>query len=148
MISFVYRRYTSGFIKSVFIFLFVYTATAKLADHEKFEVVLNASPLIGSFASWVSWLVPFTEIFIAFLLLRPGTRHMGFAGSFLLMLFFSFYIAWMLLFSPHLPCSCGGIIGQLNWREHLIVNLLLTSLAAFGWFKTRLDKTGDLRLPT
>jgi hypothetical protein len=32
------------------------------------------------------------------------------------------YIAIMLLSGSHLPCTCGGIISDVGWKEHLYFN--------------------------
>jgi hypothetical protein len=57
---------------------------------------------------------------------------LGLLASFGLMTVFTIYIAYMLLTSSHLPCSCGGVISKLSWKEHLWLNVLLSVLAAFS----------------
>nr|WP_281682026.1 MauE/DoxX family redox-associated membrane protein [Zunongwangia profunda] len=39
------------------------------------------------------------------------------------MIVFTIYIWYTLNYSDYIPCSCGGIISDLNWTEHLIFNL-------------------------
>jgi hypothetical protein len=42
--------------------------------------------------------------------------------------------------SPYLPCSCGGILETMNWKEHLVFNLVFVCLAALGfWMESRND---------
>ncbi len=42
---------------------------------------------------------------------------------------FTFYILTMLGLSEKLPCACGGIIRELSWHSHLVLNIALTVLA-------------------
>ena len=120
---------TTEIISALFILLFVYTATSKLLAHETFIISLEKSPL--SFASdTISWFVPAIELLISALLLLPRYRKEGLAASFILMILFTLYIAYMLLTSSHLPCSCGGVINKLSWQGHLWLNIFLTMLSA------------------
>jgi hypothetical protein len=121
---------TTEIIAALFILLFVYTATSKLLSHDAFVVTLKKSPLIGFASLFLSWTVPLLEIFISVLLLIPKFRRKGLMASFFLMALFTIYILYMLLSSSHLPCSCGGVISKLSWKEHLWLNVLLTVLAA------------------
>jgi hypothetical protein len=38
----------------------------------------------------------------------------------------------MLLSEKDLPCSCGGIISSLSWRQHIIFNGVFILLAITG----------------
>jgi hypothetical protein len=49
-----------------------------------------------------------------------------------MMIIFTIYILAIIRFSKHLPCSCGGIISELSWKEHLFLNVFLILLAAIG----------------
>nr|WP_236951550.1 MauE/DoxX family redox-associated membrane protein [Mariniflexile sp. TRM1-10] len=51
-----------------------------------------------------------------------------------LMSTFSAYIFIMINFSPNVPCSCGGILEQLNWKEHLYFNLLFVFLGTVALY--------------
>jgi hypothetical protein len=130
----------SEIIPALLIFLFVYAAISKLANHNQFIYVLSKSPLIGQFTALISWIVPVVELLISLLLFRPGWRRFGLSMSMLLMSAFTLYIGYMLLFTPQLPCSCGGIIQQLSWREHLLFNILFTVLAYMGFRFTKQSK--------
>ena len=127
-------------IASLFIVLFVYTATDKILNHQKFQIVLAKSPLIDSYSLVVSWAVPFIELLIAALLFMPGKRKDGFVGSFILMSLFTIYIGYMILFASHLPCSCGGVISEMTWNQHLIFNLFFTMLAGAGVWLSKQTK--------
>lgn len=119
-------------IASIFIFFFVYTAITKLIDFRGFQQTLINSPLIGKKSSFLAVVLPVSELVIATLLFRPGSRRVGFYASFILMILFSAYIAYMLLFESILPCACGGVLKAMGWETHLVFNLFFTVLAFFG----------------
>ena len=129
-----FKNYIIEITAAIFILLFVYTAVSKFMNIQKFQVSLQSSPVLSFAPEIISVAIPVIEIVIASLLFFPATRKWGFISSLILMTGFTFYIAYMLLFSPKLPCSCGGIVGELSWRQHLFVNLILTSLAATAVF--------------
>lgn len=119
-------------ISSLFIFLFVYTALSKLQHFNSFRAILSKSPLIGNTSEVVAWALPVTELIVALMLLFSPTRRIGLYSSLLLMSVFTIYIAYMILYVPHLPCSCGGVLKYMSWKEHLVFNSVFTSLALFG----------------
>jgi hypothetical protein len=127
-------------IASVFILLFVYTATSKLIAHDTFLISLKKSPVISFASSFISWVIPLIEILISVFLLVPSFRKIGLMASLFLMTAFTIYIAYMLLTSSQLPCSCGGVIAMLSWKEHLWLNIFLTMLAATGIFINKRPK--------
>lgn len=110
------------------IFLFTYTGINKLIDHNTFETTLLQSPVIRSQAAILSWLIPITELFTVFLLLLNKYKQSGYLFSLILMAIFTCYIAYMMLFIPQLPCSCGGILKELSWSNHLLLNSFLILL--------------------
>jgi hypothetical protein len=88
----------------------------------------------------VVWIIPATEVFISVMLAVTYTRKAGLYASFILLLIFSLYIAGMLLSGINLPCSCGGIIQQLSWKQHLVFNLFFIVLAFTGIVLERKQK--------
>lgn len=114
------------------IVLFVYTSLNKLYGLEQFRAVLLQSPLLSTRSRFFSLSIPITELFISLLLFFPQTRLWGFYGAFALMLLFTLYITYMLNYTPHLPCSCGGVLKQLSWKQHLVFNVVFTLLSLTG----------------
>lgn len=133
-------------ISSLFILLFVYTAINKWLDHRSFQNTITQSPLIGSFAPVVAWLLPLLEIGIAGLLFFEPTRKAGFYAAGSLLIVFTGYIGYVLLFSPHLPCSCGGVIRYLSWPEHLVFNVLWILLSLLSIVLTESNKRKDSQM--
>lgn len=121
------------FIAAVLIFLFVYTASSKLFTIDQFKAVISVSPLLGDYASLLSWLIPSVELVVSLLIFLPFSRKYGLLFSSILMGIFTLYIAYMLLFSPDLPCSCGGVLKEMSWSHHLIFNIIFFFLSVLGW---------------
>ncbi len=112
------------------IVLFVYAALSKLLEFQNFQAQLGQSPLLSAFTGFVSYSVVIAELLIAILLAIPKSRYSALLASFALMLLFTVYIIVILNYSSFVPCSCGGILEKLGWKEHLIFNIAFTILAA------------------
>ncbi len=127
---------------SFFILLWVYAATAKLLEFEQSFVQLSQSPVFTSYASVLVWLVPGIEILLAVLLTLPKTRGLALIGSYLLMCMFTAYIVIILNYADYIPCSCGGILEELNWSQHLIFNVVCIILALMALIAAKPEITG------
>src|SRR6185312_886840 len=110
--------------------LFTYAATSKLIDRQHFQAVLAQMLLIKPFAGFISFALPVTELVVCALLFMAKTRLTVLYSSLGLMIVFTLYIGFMILFAPHLPCSCGGFLQKLNWSQHLVFNLVFIVLSA------------------
>jgi len=119
-------------ISALLIFLFVYAAVSKLLDYQKFQVQLSQSPLLTPFAGWVSWIIPFLEIIISLVLAFRKFRLLGLYASFSLMVMFTAYIIAIAKFSDYIPCSCGGVLQNMSWNQHLVFNIAFVLLALVG----------------
>lgn len=119
-------------ISALFILLFVYTALSKLMEGIRFEATLKKSPLISIYATTIAWALPVVELVIASLLLFPRTRLAGLYASTALMAIFTLYLSYMVVFTTKLPCSCGGVLTQMSWKQHIIFNLFYTGLGVAG----------------
>ena len=129
------------------VFLFVYAAVSKLANWTTFVSDMNNQPFPSFLKPILVWAVPFTELAIVALLIFDTTRLIGLYASLVLMIAFSFYTAVVLLhFFTYVPCSCGGIIKNLSWGQHLVFNLFFVLIAFIAILKYPLQtqhyKTG------
>lgn len=118
----------------LYVMLFVYAAVSKLLDFENFQVQLGQSPLLNPFAGEISYAIPILEIVAAVVLSFPKFRKVGLLVSFALMVLFTAYIYYILNFSSFVPCSCGGILEKMGWKEHFIFNcffILISVVAIF-----------------
>lgn len=114
------------------VFLFVYASVSKLITVSDFEIQIRQSPLLAPIAGFVAWFIPLGELIVSIMLVRSRWRFIGLLGSFGLMLAFTLYIGAILQFSEDIPCSCGGVLQQLGWTEHLVFNIVFTMLALAG----------------
>jgi hypothetical protein len=119
-------------IAAVFILLFMYTALSKTVFIGPTVDVLRITPYVKGFPLQTAWAVVGAEYLAALLLFIPRTRKTGLISSLILMLGFIGYIIWMQISAPSLPCSCGGVISDLTWNQHLIFNIGFALLAVVG----------------
>lgn len=122
---------------SLLILLFTYTAISKLTEFEKFVRVLDESPLIHKGADTIGWLLPVTELIVVLLLFFEQTRKAGLYASLLLLVLFTLYLLYMVLFVADLPCSCGGVLSKMSWKQHVLFNLffIVINLIGTGGFR-------------
>jgi hypothetical protein len=111
--------------------LFIYTGTNKLMDFDTFRNQVTRSPFLENLI-YIALAIPAGEILLSLLLIIKRTRLLGLYLSFLLMAIFTGYIWLMLNYAPDLPCSCGGIMKELSWQDHLIFNSAFTGLGIVG----------------
>lgn len=131
MIGFI-KRYFVKAVSILLALLFMYAAASKLLDFENFQVQLAQSPLLSAYAGVISYLILIIEFAVAIALCLTRTRLIALYGSLALMVAFTIYIHLILNYSDFIPCSCGGILEKLGWKEHLIFNIcfVLLSLVA------------------
>lgn len=124
------------------IILFVYAALSKLFAYADFKNQLTRSPLVKNWAGVVAFVLPAVELIAAGLLTLSTTRKAGLLLSFVLMALFTGYIIYMLLFEKNLPCSCGGVLKKLTWKQHIVFNIffLLTAIAGMRLEKNKNHK--------
>ena len=127
-------------ISGIVLLLFLYTSLSKLKDYELFKNVLTVSPLLKPVAGIIAWLLPVTEIVIVVLLFVPRMRSKGLYASFILISIFTIYLVYMVLFTPHLPCNCGGVLKSLTWPQHIFFNLFFILLSLTGILLYKRDR--------
>jgi hypothetical protein len=119
-------------ISGLLVLLFVYTALNKLLNTAQFAYTISRVPLIEPFAGFLSFAAPVTELLISAALIFPPTRLAGLYAAFLLMAAFTVYVTAMVFFLKDLPCSCGGVLKDLTWKQHIAFNLFFTAISAFA----------------
>jgi uncharacterized membrane protein YphA (DoxX/SURF4 family) len=122
----------SNFIYAVsllHVLLFTYAAISKVLDFENFRVQLGQSPLLSAYADYTALAVPASELLICGLLLVSKTRIIGLFAAYSLMVMFTAYIYIILNFSSFVPCSCGGILEDMSWNQHMAFNIAFIVLS-------------------
>jgi uncharacterized membrane protein YphA (DoxX/SURF4 family) len=115
-----------------FFLLFSYAAASKLMEYDKFLLQMSKSPVITDYASVLVWMIPSLEIVISIMLYLERFRLLGLYASLALMTVFTAYIYIILHYSDDIPCSCGGILEELSWGQHLVLNIAFVILAIVG----------------
>lgn len=118
-------------ICGLLILLFVYTGLSKLYERSFFETQLSLYPYIRKFAAIFSWALPVLELITALLLLVQRSRTVGLYASVSLLSVFTIYLVVMLISESGLPCSCGGVLQQMTWQQHILFNsgLIIITIA-------------------
>ena len=115
-------------------------------DYEQFRYTLSQSALLKPLAGIIAWLLPVTEFAIAVLLFIPAFRRIGLWVSATVITAFTIYLGYMILYMPKLPCTCGGVLAELSWRQHIVFNLSLivlsiTSILLYNKHKGMMNKS-------
>jgi hypothetical protein len=109
-------------ITILYMSMFLYTAFSKWSDYTMTREQMALMPLLTPVAHIIVWLLPATEIVITLLIFIHQTKKAGLYAATILMILFTIYIIYMMLFYPNLPCSCGGFLTELSWPGHLVFN--------------------------
>lgn len=140
------KKWIIEIISGLFIILFLYTALSKLTDYKTFRDGLAGSPPLFPFRNFLAWFIPITEIGITGMLFFPPTRKIGLYASALIMIVFTGYITYMVYFTEIRPCSCGGVIAAMTWKQHLVFNISFVILAFIAiMLNSSKEKTSSLK---
>jgi uncharacterized membrane protein YphA (DoxX/SURF4 family) len=126
------RKWITDICAFALVFLFVYTASSKFLRLDLFAFQLEKFPWISPMASLMAWAVPVVEVIVAGLLLMGRIRTLGFYAALTLMVLFTTYLGLMVGTERHLPCSCGGVISWMSWKQHLVFNLFFIGVSLAG----------------
>jgi len=126
------KNYAIELICYAIILLFVYAALSKVFIFPIFVEDLKRSPLISKFSGILSVLLPLLELGISAMVFFERTRLQGLWGAFILMIIFTCYVGFIVFTDDSPPCSCGGLIRNLTWKNHLILNVMYTLMALTG----------------
>ncbi|MBS1605323.1 MAG: hypothetical protein JST42_21845 [Bacteroidetes bacterium] len=132
-------RYKHGylitFLQCLVFFLFLYSGITKTMGFGLFVNGLDKSLFFDDFDTRIiGMLVIGAEFAIPVLLFFEATVLYGYLLSFVLLLLFTAYILLMFLLSPYLPCSCGGLIESLSWRQHVFFNVAFMGISLLLFF--------------
>lgn len=120
------------------ILLFTYTAVSKWLNMEAHLYAMRNQPFSRPLNNLLAYSIPVVEMITVGLLLVQRTRLVGLFMAFVVMALFTGYVAMVLsnVFG-RIPCSCGGVLEQLGWKEHLVFNLffLVISITAIRLHK-------------
>ena len=128
------KKKIAGLVASaLLIFLFVYAAISKLIEFPIYYGEINSQPLPDWRTPFLAAGIPSVELVIAMGLISGKYRFASLWAAFILMSAFTVYIA-LILFNvfDRTPCSCGGVLHWLNWKEHFFLNLFFIAVSLAG----------------
>jgi putative oxidoreductase len=129
---------------NVLIILWIYTAGSKLMDLDDFQRQLTLQPFGKRMNSALFILLPGVEILTGALLVIRKTRLPGLFLSALMLITFTVYVLLVLTgYFTKVPCSCGGVLKSLSWKNHLIFNLVFLGINLIALYKTHVKKGGS-----
>jgi putative oxidoreductase len=119
-------------ILTVLLILFwLYAAGTKLYDFNTFKGEMNNQVFSRRISNALAYTLPAVEIMIAALLVNSTTRLTGMILSCSMILVYTTYVGLALLdVYNRMPCNCAGLLS--SWEANLILNLLVTAVAAAG----------------
>lgn len=116
------------------ILLWSSTGLSKLLEYSQFTEQITT--ILGEdLAKPVSITIPSLELIAAMTLPFQKTRTFGLYLSLTLMTAFTAYVILVITgyFGPA-PCTCGGIITALSWKQHLAINIILLLITLYSLF--------------
>jgi uncharacterized membrane protein YphA (DoxX/SURF4 family) len=129
-------------IALLFIILFLYTGISKLMEYDIAVEQIVLTPRLAPAAKTIVIILPVIEILTAIALFIPQTRKYGLWASLALMILFTGYVTYIINYNDQLPCTCGGVLEQLSWPQHLILNTVFIILAIIGILLLRKIRNG------
>lgn len=117
--------------------LYTYTGFHKLYEQPLFRRTLSKVLSGYNGAATLAWVIPTLELVVVLLLFFESSRKAGLYASLLLLLVFTLYLLYMVLFVADLPCSCGGVLNKMSWKQHIWFNLFFIALNVLGLFALR-----------
>lgn len=131
-------------VLQVFLFvLFCYSTITKIGTFELFTNNLEKSLFFENYnVVFLGVLIIAIEAIIPLLIFFQTTEKLGYVVSFILFFLFTGYIILMKVYSPFMPCSCGGLIEKLSWNGHIVFNIFGMASSLYLTFTTiKNDKT-------
>lgn len=126
------RKVLSEIFVYLIALLWLYTSVYKFLQIDNSISQLGDSPLIAPFAVWFGYGLPVIEFALFALLLISKTRRYALIGSTILLTLFTIYIIVILNFyRADTPCTCGGIISKLGWKNHIYFNLTFLLMGVY-----------------
>jgi putative oxidoreductase len=114
---------------SLLVALFVYASLMKFMHFQVYMEEMHKQVFPEWMGSKLIYIVPTMEIMIAVGLCFRYLRGSALYASLALMCLFTIYaLAVLTHVFTEAPCSCGGIISLLTWKQHVIFNLFFVGV--------------------
>lgn len=125
--------------------LFAYAALSKLFNYEQSQKEMLNQVFPNEIALTLTWLIPTLELLLTVLLLRTANRKLSFSFSLVLLSIFSIYIGVSMTgVFGRIPCSCGGLLGQMSYGVHLVFNVFFILISWLGLLTSQQTINGKI----
>lgn len=120
-----------------FVILFCYASISKISDFQNFQSQLGQSAGLAGYEIVIAYSIIFLQIITVILLCYQPFRILGLCFTFGILSVFTGYVAFILIYSENLPCTCIGLFEKISWKENLILNIGLMTIALAGIFSAQ-----------
>lgn len=128
-------------VSYLLIVMFLYTAVSKLIIFPIYKLQMDGQPFPDALTPFLVVVIPGSEFIASGLLAIPATRTKGLYMSTVMMLIFTIYIILIKANTfGHIPCSCGGVLNNFTWNQHLIFNCFFLALCFLALYTERSRK--------
>lgn len=118
-------------IQAIYYFLIVfvsYTVMNKFLALKSFQINLLKTGVFGNNTTiYLSYFVIIVEFLV--LLFLVFNKKFGTLFMIIMLSVFTIYISFLRLYGRYEVCGCGGILNGLQFKYHLIINILLISFS-------------------
>lgn len=128
-----------------FIILFLYTGVSKLLEYDVAKEQIALTPLLAPIAGGIVIALPILEILVSIILFFSRTRKYGLYASLVLMCLFTGYVINILSYNDQLPCTCGGVLEEMTWPQHLIFNGSMIVLSVLALYLSRVARPNSIK---
>lgn len=133
-----YLKKTIPFAVSIFfVILFCYASISKILDFRNFQSQLGQSPGLAGYEIVVAYGIISLQMIAVILLCFRTSRFLGLWITFGILSVFAGYVAFILIYNKNLPCTCIGLFEKISWKENLILNIGLMTIALAGIFSAQ-----------
>ncbi len=101
--------------------------------------------MIGGYGTFLAVTLPVSELLLSFALLIPATTRIALFISLALLLTFTGYLIISLFNHYDLPCTCGGVIQQLTWKQHVLFNTAFIAINIVAIYRLRIHHKKSLQ---
>ncbi|MBW8683491.1 MauE/DoxX family redox-associated membrane protein [Chitinophaga rhizophila] len=130
-------------VSALYIMLFLYASITKLRFYDQSIQQMDMQPFPNQLSALILWSISIIELVVAIGLLFSKTRKVALLIGVGLMILFTGYISTVMLHVyAHVPCSCGGVISELSWGQHLLLNLFYVVMGIAALLNTNRLRQG------
>lgn len=126
------KEYVISIIILLLVVMWVFASFSKFLDFDTFQRQLRGGYITSSAGTLLAYFLPIVQLVIAVLLLTKRWQFIGMSLSLILLIAYTLYIIYILIWAPTIPCSCISIFRGVTWYDQLKINTLLLLINTVG----------------